>query len=175
MNDERWRAFCLHLEEGWKGEMTEQRRAVYATFLKGVEFDDAMAALRKLAQDGSPWLPTVPELVAAIMEITAPPVPAWTEVWGQIEECMRLRAYTPRTHTVVVEFVRREGVDRLAMTPFYDPEKGEMRIHQLRTRWLEFVDAQQAHERAQIARASSGLPPLEAERMRELEASVDAS
>jgi hypothetical protein len=162
MNDERWRALCLHLEEGWKGEMTEQRRAVYGTFLKHKDFEIAMDALKMLALKGQPWLPTVPELVATIRELEQGALPSWSHAWGQIQACMRYGHVLENTHPVVAAFIEQEGgVGRLSQVPFFDPDRGDMRVHQLGRRYHEFADVHQADERRLIALGSERLAALE--------------
>lgn len=155
MNNDEWRAICLHMENGWKGDMTDERRAAYHTFVGEFEAPTVLGALRLLAEAGSPWLPTVPELVKACRGVTQVPVPPWTEVWQEIQRAMDASASGrpwAADHPIVAAFVQNENPARLRYVEFYSPEYGDLKLRDLERRWDEFVDVYEARDRQALAR-----------------------
>jgi len=171
VTDDEWRAICLHIEQPFKGEFPDEARAAYATFLRGRDFGDVLAGLRKLVEDGQVFTPSAGEIVTAIKALRDPPVPSWSEVWHQIE--LAMKDQHQELHPIIARFIESEGLQTLRRAPFYDPDKGDMRVHQLHVRWIEFVEVQQAREVRQAALTASGHPALE-HRTELLEASIEA-
>lgn len=167
MKVEEWEAIGTHLETCFKGEMTDEKRVTYMTFLGDADEKLVMAALHKMVQGGQVWLPTPGEIVLAMREVATGGLPSWQEVWSQIEKAMCKSAagceWRSGLHPTVVAFLEVDPPERLRMLPFYDPEHGELRIHQLRTRFEEFADVQQSRANSHVAIAAAGLP-LELER-----------
>lgn len=132
---------------GWPGQFDEDNVAAYAEFLIDFDFEAVRMALHKLTRDGQKFVPSVGLIAAAVKELTEPQVPSWSETWAMIEKAMKAHPTVKVELEPVVEaFINVEGLRRLQMTPFYDPEKGSMLIHQLAKRFEEFSDVWQARE-----------------------------
>lgn len=158
MTDDEWDAIALLLDQCWKGEFTDERARSYRVFLDRHPADLVIAALERLVQDGSPFLPAVAEIVKAINQLTAPAIPPWTEVWPAMQRAMKRD--TPEDAVAYVEehaglfaagFYSLENHDVLRMTPFFDEDWGRLRIDELHKRWTDYTD--RVEERARSGRA----------------------
>lgn len=146
MTNDEWNGTCLFIEQAFKGEFDGPKRSAYRFFLDDFSPEQIMNALKVLAEKGSPWLPAAPEIVKAIRDTQASPVPGWSEVWKAItkackkrNERVALEWLSEEVHPVVAAFVSAEGWTTLKMTPFGDPEYGGLRQKELHERWDEFV------------------------------------
>lgn len=171
MSGDEWRAICRLIEGGWAGELDEDDRRTYRVFLDKFAPTVVVAALHKLAESGKPYVPKVPELVAACRDLTETPLPGWAEVYCWL---MRGISYAGRgyfdppdektrkgaaflavgCHPVVGRFFEVETYERLANIAFDDPEYGLLRQKELHDRWDEFVDVARdrlARDRAMAA------------------------
>lgn len=157
MTDDEWDAIALVIAEGW-GDFPDSKARVYRMFLDAYPAEAVMVALHRLAQNGKPWLPKVPELVKSLRDVSVPPVPSWPEAWAMLQRTMKragrrsplesgcrdamvwLRA---EGHPVVAAFADVEDLRQLCMTEFWDPEWGPARVAKLEQRWTSFVGVAQ--------------------------------
>jgi hypothetical protein len=182
MNNDQWATICLHLEQGWRGDLDDDKRKVYATFLKEMPFEVALAAIHKLAQSGTPWLPTVPELTKAIESVVVGDVPSWPEAWSQIEKMITVagRGWLPFStvevepysqpcaayaeevgaHPAVAAFCQQFGLRNLGQLPLFNNEHAELRMRQLSEQFTEYTASQQEQERRRRALRAAGLTPV---------------
>lgn len=158
MTQKEWDGLCTLMEDGFKGDFTDSMRSSYHTFLKGFSAEQIVGALKKLIEDGSPWLPKVPEIVKAIRDSSEPPVPAWGEVWTGLQRALNARSeeaamtwMTERVHPVAAAFLSVEGWKTLKQVPFFDPDYGAIRVKELRERWSEFIEVAQERMRRGLA------------------------
>lgn len=173
MTDDEWQGISYVMDECWAGDLTDEKAGAYRLMLDRYEPTAIMAALHKLTHNPNPHLPTVPQIVSAIDDLRDPEVPSWPEVWEVMSKNLvvsdekrcfsRLSAFYPP----LAVFVRREGLEKLAHTPFYDDQYGELRIKDLKARWEEFMEV--ARERMKrglaleaVGRAELGPSPMAA-------------
>lgn len=158
MDDDEWMAVCFLIEQAFKGDFDDNKRAVYRRFLGGMPLPQVEAAVYALAEEGQEWLPAAGQILIKARTVAEEPVPGWTEVYRWL---MRAQAAAPREagftasdtektragaawlegrcHAVVARFYEAEGFGRLSRIQFGDEEYGELRIKELRERFEEFV------------------------------------
>jgi hypothetical protein len=157
MTDDDWGAVCFFIDQGW-GDFDQDRRDGYAFFLKGFEKDEALGALKLIAEQGKPFLPRPPEIVAAIRSTQVRPVPSWSEAWAALRRAMAARdeqrgyELLNAAHPVLGRFMEMEGGwQEMRLQPFFDPDYGAVRVRDLKARWEEFVDVARERLRQGLA------------------------
>lgn len=151
MTRDEWETIALLIENCWRGEFDEVQSSAYFTMLGRFDHGQVMAALHRITEDGKPFVPSVPEIIAAIRRLEIKSLPSWTDVWASMKAALALgseQAALDRMrecHPVAEAFVAREGIERLRYEPFFDPDYGALRIKELQQRWIEF--SEQAMER----------------------------
>lgn len=174
------------LGNGWPGQFDEHATAVYFKVLGGYDYEVVAAAVLKLIEEGSQYVPSVARVKAAVAGMLNGPVPSWTEAWDQLGKMVdRAARGFPENysrpaaeygegvaHPLVVAFADHYGLRKLGMLEVYDPVHGELRLRQLGEQFREFCGAQQEKDRRQVALASVSSPMLEAAR-RALPVGVD--
>jgi hypothetical protein len=163
MTRDEWETIALLIENCWRGEFDDTRSASYYTLLRGFEHGEVMAALHVLAEQGKPFVPSVPEIVQAVRAAQGPSTPSFSEVWSALQPAMRERSeenavalVEERCGSVAAEFVRAEGVGRLKHIEFWNPDHGELRIKELERRWTDFADRAGQRARLGLALQASG-------------------
>lgn len=152
MIPDEWQAISLLIENCWRGEFDDTRSASYFAMLRQFDPEDVMAALHAIIENGSPFIPSVPEIVVEIRKFQTPPLPSWSEVWDRIQYVLR-RCLTEdeavellnELHPVAGAFLRTEGFERLQHEPLLDPDYGALRVRELHQRWREFSEVK--HEK----------------------------
>lgn len=149
MTSDEWESVVYVMESCWKGGFgdEEDRKAdAYRMFLNKFSAEEVMAGLHSLAEDGSPFLPSVPEIVQRVRALTEPPVPSWPEVWKHLMVPVRrgwpeqqALDYLNERHPLMGHFMGTVGYEYLRTTGFDDPDYGGIRIKELEGRWNEFV------------------------------------
>lgn len=149
-----WDVFTLLVEEAWKGEWTNRKAKAYGLLLDSYEPAAVIDALRSLAGKGGPFMPTVPEIIGAIVEDVT--VPTWTEAFELLGRathaaCRRGRGSDEQIQAAIVErlssqhpylaaFAGQVGAKRLRYAPFDDPDEGKWERKRLREEWDQFVE-----------------------------------
>ena len=157
------------MENCWRGEFDETRSSSYFTMLQQFQPQEVMSALHVIIENGSPFIPSVPEIVKEIRKFQTPPLPPWSEVWDRIQYVLR-RCLTEdeavdlmnECHPIAGAFLRTEGFERLQHEPLLDPDYGALRVRELHQRWQEFSEAKHEKMRQGLAiearsRTSNGL------------------
>ncbi len=167
MTNDEWESCALIIENCWRGSLDDKASAAYYTMLKRFDADEVMFALHALVENGRPFLPAVPEIVAEIRSGQEPPVPAWSEVWPRLRKALwkpteaKAVAYVEELHPMVVAFLKAEGWQRLREAPLNDPDYGTLRLRDLEQRWSEFVDVAAARRRQGHALHATGAREVE--------------
>jgi hypothetical protein len=160
VTDDEWDGVCLLIENAWKGEFDDVKAAAYRFFLGDLAEGAVMAALKRLVRNGTPFLPAAAEIVKAADDMALAPAPSWTEAWLWIGKALRRggrvggarwdmkakAAYElleAHDMAIVARFIEAEGYQRLAMTEFFDPDYGPLRVRELEQRWNAFVGVAQ--------------------------------
>jgi len=151
MERDEWESIALLIENCWKGEFDEITSASYFTLLGRFSPEQVMGALYGIVENGKPFVPSVPEIVAEVRKQEQPSLPSWTEVWSKIELAMRkcktedeaVAVLTESCHPVAGAFMRLEGFERLRREPFLDPDYGALRVRELQRRWADFSEVNQ--------------------------------
>lgn len=158
MDDKEWTQIAGILGKWWKGEFDPDTEEVYKMMLDSYDQDRVLAALARLTETGRPFLPTGPEIVAAMRE--DPSWPSWTEVFDALRAVGRaglLGPYGDRekamamltaAHPVVAGFANREGLRRLHEAPFEDPDYGELEAKRWEDRFAEYAATIKGRQRA---------------------------
>ena len=164
MTEDEFEVVANAIVQGWQGEWSEDRADAYRVFLLPLPLPDVLAALSKLAEGGSPWLPTVPEIVKATRDVQDEAVPSWREAWRALRAAMRCRdeeaayALLNDVHPVVARFMTAcGGWQAMRLVPFEDEQYGALRVRELREDWTEFVAV--ARERLRRGRALDAAQP----------------
>lgn len=154
MRRDEWEAIALLMDNCWRGGFDETMSSSYFSLLNRFSAEQVMGALHRIIENGKPFVPAVPEIVAAIRAMEEPQLPPWTEVWNALKGALRrpneeaaVAYLTSVCHPAVGAFLRLEGFDRLRHEPFFDPDYGPLRIKELRERWAEFADTAKERER----------------------------
>jgi hypothetical protein len=157
MTQDEWDSISLIMEECWQGEFPETKAMAYKGFLDRFTPEEIMQALYALAEAGSPFLPSVGEIVKKVRDSQEPPVPSWGEVWPTLRRAMRkgrerdALEVCEKLHAAVASFYAMEGHDTLRRMPFDDPDYGAFRVREIEGRWEAFIEV--ATERLRRGRA----------------------
>lgn len=184
MTNDEWDAIGELLDQCWKGDFDERRADAYRTFLLPLDARVVMLALQKLARNGSPFLPTVPEILKAVEEPVPPP--PWVEAWPRISAALRrptaegTQEALADDHPALGRFVGFAGWSTLRGLPVDDPQYGPLEVRRLGESYDAFVTADVERDRRGRALRAAGVrgelgrfDPIAAlgiERPRELEA-----
>jgi hypothetical protein len=158
MTRKEWDTIALLIDNGWRGDFDETRSETYRMFLGEFEHGEVMVALRLLSEEGKPWTPSVPEITKAIRSSQERSLPSFSELWAVLQRAMRLRVdddgvavVEESCGPVAAAFVKAEGMRRLKLTEFWNPDLGELRVKELERRWKDFAD--RAGDRARLGLA----------------------
>lgn len=142
MTDREWTAISVVLEEGFKHPAdrpwNERRKTVYRSLLDGYPADQVEAAIRKIIRTGVPFVPAVPEIVAAIQG--DPGIPTWPEVEQHLFASPSQLRKLGDPHPTVAAFIRAQGgLDQIRRLPILDPARGPWELKRLREQYAEHV------------------------------------
>ena len=166
MIDQEWEAVTLLFEEAFAGEWTDRKSAAYRMLLDDYTGQQVLVAVRKVVRSGKPWVPAVPEIVAAID--ADPSLPTWLEVrsalFGSASE--RRRA-AHSMHPALEAFVGHLGGPvEVSRIPVHCPDRGQWEVKRLEAAWKAHVEAwvDRSHHRAalQATGAPRQLSPISA-------------
>src|SRR5207302_10094043 len=68
VTQDEWEAISYLLENAWRGEVDDDRPTAYFGFLRHLDVEAVRAALHRLAEDARPFVPTAPEILAAVRD-----------------------------------------------------------------------------------------------------------
>jgi len=163
MQQREWDLIAVVLENCWRGDWDELRAGAYFTLLEPYDTADIERAVRVLAQNGSPFLPTVPEIISAIKGAADSSVPTWPEaltaIRGAIRRHGRFRGQLgveqlERRHPMIASFAAAYGWERLCGEPVDDPDHGGAVLRRLEISYGEHVERQQDREANGLAIAA---------------------
>lgn len=155
-----WDKLAVVLENGWRGEWDDLRSDAYFALLADFATADVERALQILARNGSPFIPAVPEIIAAIDSGRQAATPMWPEAWALIRRVVRRRgrsgeaaalADLQAASPLVASFVHTYGWGRLCSEPVDDPQWGQATLRRLEQAFGEWVERQQDRERQGLA------------------------
>lgn len=150
MTDDEWAAITAVLEDWWKSDWQPRKASTYALALQTEPFEVVSAALRKLAENGSPWMPTVPEILAAIRH--DPALPTWTELEGWLWHTPGRRRGPIGEHPAVKAWIASQGgLERLNQVPVHCPNEGPWRRKELAQSWADHTRVTDEREQHAIA------------------------
>lgn len=145
MNDREWTAISIVLEEGFKHPAdrpwNERRKNAYRLMLAEYTADQVEAAIRKLVRTGIPFVPAVPEIVAAIED--DPGMPTWPEVERYLFATPSQLRRLGDPHPAVAAFISAQGgLEQIRRLPVNDQEKnrGDWERKRLREQYAEHLD-----------------------------------
>lgn len=132
----------------------------------GIDFEEALQWMNRLAENGEKFAPAAADLVAAFRARGQVAVPTFDEAFeltfGRGSRLLSRSATAEdfdAVHPLVASWVKRSGIERLRVLPVFDPQYGELRRADLRRSWEAHVEAFEGRERV-----AAGLPPGDRER-----------
>lgn len=129
MDDRKWDAIGLLLDQGWPGEFGDEAQGAYRTLLEGAEPEAILAAIRVLVRRGGTFRPSVSEIAAELN--SDPGRPTWSEAFRLLFGARGLLTVRPEEsalrraedrHPLLAAFIRQEGYERLGQLPVHDPD-----------------------------------------------------
>ena len=160
MNDRDWTGISIILEECFKHPAdrpwSERRKAAYRSMLSDYTAEQVTVAVRKLAQGGVPFLPAVPEIVAAIEH--DPGIPTWPEAARHVFATPATLRRLGAPHPALAVFIDQQGgIDALRLLPV-EGEEGKWERKRLREQWAEHVEQwmDRKHHAVALGRGDGG-------------------
>lgn len=159
MTSREWQLIAVVLENCWKGEWDEARAAAYFVLLEPFDVADVERALHVLVRTGSPFLPTVAEIVTAVEAREGSAEPTFAEAFRHLRRLLPrhardheagLRACA-EVHPLLASFVAAYGWRRLSLEPVEDPDRGGAVLRRIERSWEEHVERQHERRRQGIA------------------------
>lgn len=171
--DDEWEAFCAIVEEAWPGEFDDSTAKAWRVLFRKVEPAVAVGGVERLMLEGRKWRPSASEVLGEGRR--DPSKPTFDEVlallygrggvfqarepsgpYAGVYEIAQARQAAREErlrglHPLVVAFVYRQGMERLATLPLNDEEYGELRRKELRGSWEEHCEAFDGREIAVLA------------------------
>lgn len=160
MRDDEWAACSLLIEQGFRGDFDDAARKAYRILLDRFDSGEIVLAIQALVESGLQFRPAPGEIVSMIRKTQTSPTPSWEETWNWLKQAMdrwrkpdqdTLDWLTERCHPVVGSFAGLVTLPWLRSQEFFCPDRGGMLVHQLKTRWEEFVEV--AEQRLLTGRA----------------------
>lgn len=145
MTEREWTGISIVLEECFKHPAdrpwNERRKAAYRSMLSDYDAEQVEAAIRKLAHGGTPFVPAVPEIIAAIEH--DPGIPTWPEaqrwIWATAS-AMRARG-DQEPHPCLAAFIDQQGgLEALRLLPVLDEVDGKWERKRLREQYAEHLE-----------------------------------
>lgn len=161
MNDREWTAISIVLEECFKHPAdrpwNERRKTAYRSMLTGYPAEQVEAAIRKITLTGVPFLPAVPEIVAAIED--DPGIPTWPEVERRLFAVSSQLRHLGEPHPAVAAFIEAQGgLDEIRRLPVADPDRGQWELKRLREQYAEHLAVWNARRGHAAAIGGHGQP-----------------
>jgi len=156
---EEWRRVAVVVENAWRGDWDEVRSAAYFALLEPYPVEQVERALHVIVRNGRPFLPTVPEIVAAIDGADSAGSATWDECWRLVRRVIKRRGRRgeakaiedlEQADPVVASWAATYGWGRLCGEEVEHPEYGAVTLRRLR-------ESFEAHAERQRQRLHQGL------------------
>lgn len=165
MRLDQWRRVAVVLENAWRGDWDDARSASYFALLEPFEVEQVEQALHVIVRNGKPFLPTVPEIIAAIDAASTVQSSTWDECWLLVRRVIKRRGRRGAEKALedlrsadplVASWVGVYGWDRLCAAEVEHPQYGPATLVRLRESWDAHVERHRDRDHQALALTAVG-------------------